>query len=89
MMSHQPETQQHRNTLQQELDCMLELLDDLHSAVSENDPTVFAAMSETEMMNTLREMIYTAQETIAEIQAQRKARPILRLVEKDVVEKIS
>jgi len=62
---------------------MLDMLDELHSIASEGNICDKASMSERELMSLLRDVIYTAQETMAEVQSQRKTqKPILRIVEK-------
>lgn len=66
---------------------VLEYLDELHSAASEDDAQSFAGLNETELMNALREIIYTAQEAISELEASRakrrnKNKPVLQLMQK-------
>lgn len=77
------------------LQAAYDILDELHTAASQGQVTRFAGMEEAEMLNWLRDVIYTAQETIAEIQRQApsqendetvsnplKPAPHLRLLEK-------
>jgi hypothetical protein len=66
---------------------VLEYLDQLHSAASEDEGQSFTGMTETELLNTLREIVYTAQEAITELEAskakrQSKTKPVLQLVQK-------
>lgn len=69
------------------LNDLLETLDDLHSATSDGDAHAFSGMTHTELMSYLREVIYTAQETMREAQQQRKKHtPIVRLTNK--IEKV-
>lgn len=73
--------QQHPQHNIERLSDMLDLLDDLHSAASEDSDHEFSGMTRQELLGFLREVIYTAQETMSEIQRQRRAqKPILRLV---------
>jgi hypothetical protein len=55
---------------------MLEALDELHTAASDDTLHTHTTMSRHELVAMLREMIYTAQETITEIEqsAQKTAR---------------
>ena len=66
---------------------VLEYLDQLHSAASEDEGQSFAGMTETELLNTLREIVYTAQEAITELESSRakrqgKNKPVLQLMPK-------
>jgi len=67
---------------------VLEYLDELHSAASEDEGQSFAGMSETELLKALREIVYTAQEAITELEASRAKRrnknkqPVLQLMQK-------
>ena len=66
---------------------VLEYLDELHSAASEDEGQSFAGMSETELLNALREIVYTAQEAISELEASQakrrsKSKPVLQLMPK-------
>ncbi|MGJ3240213.1 MAG: hypothetical protein ACFE0Q_16010 [Anaerolineae bacterium] len=68
-----------------QLEDMLEFIDMLHTVVSEGDLPNFAEMDEAQMMNLLREIVYTAQQTIIELEATRaskRARPVLHIVPK-------
>jgi hypothetical protein len=61
----------------------LEMLDELHDAVSEGSMTTFTDVNATELENWLREVVYMAQETLQEIQKTKTQRkPVLRIVEK-------
>lgn len=69
------------------LEDVLDYIDQLHSAASEGETDTLNQTSEAEMMNYLREIIYTAQETLAEIEATRAHRtrrqqPVLRILPK-------
>lgn len=71
------------------LEDVLEYIDQLHTAASEGNSQSFTGMDEVETMNVLREIIYTAQETLVEMETararkrQRRAKqPVLRLVKK-------
>jgi hypothetical protein len=74
------------------LDELLEMLDDLHTAASDNTLQSVTSLNERELLGLLREVVFTAQETIAEVEAHLsrkvKATPanILRLVPKDNVQ---
>lgn len=52
------------------LDEMLELLDDLHTAASENTLNSYTTMSKHDLIALLKEVVYTAQEAINEIEHQ-------------------
>lgn len=69
------------------LEDVLEYVDSLHSAASDGDADQFTQMQDVDVINTLRDMIYTAQETIREIEdARTKAKsnaqhqPQLRII---------
>jgi phage tail tape-measure protein len=53
---------------------LLELLDELHSAASENRLQTCTTLPENELLDLLKEVIYTAQETIEEIETAKQAR---------------
>ncbi len=61
---------------------VLETLDELHSAVSEGQIERLTTMNKHELIAMLHEFVYTAQETIREIDTVRDVRPALRIVEK-------
>lgn len=62
---------------------LLELLDQLHSAASEDDLKAITALTTQELLALLREIAYTAQETIDEVERNISASEfVLRLVEK-------
>ena len=69
---------------------ILDFIDMLHTVVSDGDLPDFAGMDEAEMMNVLRDIIYTAQETIIELETSRtvnrhtrqRKQPVLRIVPK-------
>ncbi|MCA9915063.1 MAG: hypothetical protein KC496_17030 [Anaerolineae bacterium] len=71
------------------LEDVLETIDQLHSAISEGSPLQIADLNENDLVDTLRELIYTAQETVEEIEMRRakrrkarKHQPTLRIVPK-------
>jgi ferric-dicitrate binding protein FerR (iron transport regulator) len=68
----------------QQLAELFEALDQLHSAASEGRLSAETTLNEREMVAWLQELIYTAQQTIDEIEANqpRHARVFLRLLEK-------
>jgi hypothetical protein len=79
--------QQHKSQTEVCLNDLLEMLDELHSAASDGKGAEFAEMTHQELMSYLREVIFTAQETLKEVQNHKKKQsPILRLVEK--IEKV-
>lgn len=47
---------------------LFQALDELHSAASEGQLQVVTGLNNAEMLGWLREFVYTAQETIAEIE---------------------
>ncbi|HEX2622447.1 MAG TPA: hypothetical protein VHL11_19945, partial [Phototrophicaceae bacterium] len=51
------------------LNDLLDNLDELHTAASENRLHTFTTMSERELLGMLKDIIYTAQEAIEEIEA--------------------
>jgi len=61
------------------LAAMFEVFDDLHTAVSEGQLEAITSMNNRELVGWLRDLVYTAQETITEIERQ-TAYPALRLV---------
>lgn len=67
----------------------LDLIDTLHSAASDDSLGSITTQSKRELVGMLRELIYTAQETIAEIEKQGKAsgKPILQLIATEMVGK--
>ncbi|MGB1286635.1 MAG: hypothetical protein ACPG7F_08905 [Aggregatilineales bacterium] len=64
------------------LDTILANLDELHSAISEGEMTGFTNLNNREVITLLREMIYTAQESINELETREQTQPTLRIVEK-------
>ncbi|MCS6835858.1 MAG: hypothetical protein NZ750_07560 [Anaerolineae bacterium] len=64
---------------------LMDMLDELHSAAEEGRAAEFIGLSAAELAATLREIIYTAQEALQEIQAHRVAQiPTLHLVDKKI-----
>ncbi|MBA3875140.1 MAG: hypothetical protein H0X30_38945 [Anaerolineae bacterium] len=66
------------------LEAVVEVFDDLHDAASEGQLQELTALDNRELLGWLRELVFTAQETISEIES-RTARttrqePVLRLV---------
>ncbi|MEL6406774.1 MAG: hypothetical protein AAFR81_20555 [Chloroflexota bacterium] len=72
------------------LDNVLQYIDLLHTAVSEGETRQLTELDEVEMVNVLRDLIYTAQETITEIevtrakQQRKRLQPMLRILPKQV-----
>lgn len=71
------------------LEDVLEYIDQLHTAASEGTTQNFTGSDDAETMSLLRDLIYTAQEAIVEIEAlrarkrqRRNKQPVLRLVKK-------
>lgn len=66
------------------LDDVLAYIDELHNAAADDQTEHFSGMTKTQVMNYLRDIIYTAQEAMHEIDATRgkQLTPILRIVEK-------
>jgi hypothetical protein len=66
------------------LEAVFEVFDDLHDAASEGQLQELTALDNRELVGWLRELVFTAQETISEIEnrSARTARqePFLRLV---------
>ena len=67
-----------RVTLEQ-LNVVLDILDELHSAVGEQSAEEATGLSPKELMSFLREISYIAQETMREVQ-QRQTAPTLRVL---------
>lgn len=67
---------------------LFDMLDQLHSAASEGRWQMMTAMSKRELLSFLRDLVYTAQETIGEL-GEADARPnvVLRLMEKPLADK--
>jgi hypothetical protein len=63
---------------------LFDALDELHSAVTEGQLPKVTSLNKRELLAWLRDIIYTAQETIEEIDQQRELwrEPMLRIVEK-------
>lgn len=60
---------------------LFQALDELHTAASEDDLEVMTTLSKAELLGWLRDFVYTAEETIMEIEKQPAAYPVtLRLV---------
>lgn len=55
-----------------QLNHMYDVLDDLHSAASEGQLGTMTTINEGDLVGLLRDLIYTAQETISEIEKQTK-----------------
>jgi hypothetical protein len=65
------------------LDEVLEVLDELHTAASEGQLPAMTPLNRRELIALLRELVYTAEETIAEIeQSTKRPEAVLWLVEK-------
>lgn len=50
------------------LEAVFEVFDDLHDAASEGEIDAMTSVNSRELVNWLRELVYTAQETIEEIE---------------------
>ncbi|MBC6936596.1 MAG: hypothetical protein DWB42_12240 [Chloroflexi bacterium] len=61
------------------LEAALAAIDDLHDAVSEGNLAAVTELSNRELIGWLHDLVYTAQETIAEIE-KRTVCPPLRLI---------
>lgn len=60
---------------------LFQALDELHTAASEDDLEVMTTLSKAELLGWLRDFVYTAQETITEIENKSGNYPVsLRLV---------
>ncbi len=82
---------QDQNQVGESLTEMLEILDELHSVASDGqDAPHYSGMTRKELLSLLREIAFTAQETIREIQSHKTVQmPILRLVdEQQKIEKV-
>ncbi len=73
-----------------DMNATLELLDQLHNAASEGQLAELTHMNKRELIAYLREVMYVAEQTIEELQAddargqvaQQEPRPLLRILEK-------
>jgi hypothetical protein len=62
---------------------LLEAVDELHTAVSDGELAAVTSLNELELQNWLRELVWVAQEALAEMECQRaQAQPALALVRK-------
>jgi hypothetical protein len=60
---------------------MIEVFDDLHTAASEGQLEAITTLNNRELVGWLRELMFTAQETISEIESTRMyGEPVIRLV---------
>jgi hypothetical protein len=65
------------------LNWLLEAIDELHTAIADGELASVTTMSEADVVGMLHELIYTARETLEEIEGQRKeGLPRLVLVRK-------
>ena len=64
------------------LNWLLEAVDDLHSAASEGDLDTLTTLSDFEVVSWLREVMWVAQETLAEMEAHKNQEARLTLVRK-------
>lgn len=62
----------------------LETLDQLHSAASEGTVNRMTTLNQRELVALLEDLIYTAQETIREMDTRQQTQVILQFVEKAV-----
>lgn len=67
------------------LDVAYDAIDELHSAISEGRLDILSEFqNRTELLNWLRDVIYTAQETIIELEkAETQPEPMLRVISND------
>ncbi|MGB7338639.1 MAG: hypothetical protein WBC91_07090 [Phototrophicaceae bacterium] len=73
-----------------QIEDVLDFIDTLHSVASDGELPYFAEMDEAEIMSVLRDIIYTAQETLVELQSVHNSKqytpsrqqPILHIVPK-------
>lgn len=80
-MSYHRQTEDSQMLMPDYLYDVLDLLDELHSAASDGDAEQATSMEPDELVNLLRDMIYTAQQTIDEVESRRVVRkPILHLL---------
>ena len=60
---------------------MIEVFDNLHTAASEGQLEAMTTLNNRELVGWLRELMFTAQETISEIECSRiYGEPVIRLV---------
>ena len=60
---------------------MFEVFDDLHTAASEGQLEAITSLNKRELVGWLRELVFTAQETISEIESAKiGAQPAIHLV---------
>lgn len=61
---------------------LIDMLDQLHSAAGEGYLNKLTTLETPELLEVLRELVYTAQETISELEAseQSDAKPALRIL---------
>lgn len=60
---------------------MFEVFDDLHTAATEGQLAAMTTLNNRELVGWLRELMFTAQETISEIESTRMyGEPVIRLV---------
>lgn len=61
------------------LSTLFQALDELHTAASDGDVHVLTTLTRDEMVGWLRDLVYTAEETIAEIEKGTPKNPATRL----------
>jgi hypothetical protein len=59
---------------------LYQTLDEIHTAASEDQIASLTPLSEGELIGWLQDLVYTAQETIAEIEQHRPKNPVLRVI---------
>ena len=69
-----------QNNQDAQLQNLYETLDALHTAASEGRLDTITALGNRELLAWLHDLIYTAEETVAEIEQHSTREPILRLV---------
>ncbi len=71
-----------------ELEDVFQMLDELHTAASEGTLHMATTLNKRDLLAWLQEVIYTAEETIAEIKHHECLQePVLRVVERQQVDK--
>ncbi len=63
------------------MEALFEMFDDLHNAATEGQLHTVTSLNKRELVGWLRELMFTAEETISEIERQAVyAEPVIRLV---------
>lgn len=69
----------------EQITALYDVLDELHNAASEGDLQQMTTINEGELVGLLRDLIYTAQETIREIETRRNKRERRGVSKKEVL----